>query len=307
MPVLLVIEGPTGVGKTEVTLRLAEHLGCPIVNADSRQIYRELPIGTAAPTKEQQERVRHYFVGTHTLSDNYNAGLYEADVINLLSELFKTHKVVVLSGGSMLYVNAVCNGLDRLPTIKAQTREQVQSMLQTKGLKHLQDMLLELDPDYYHIVDLNNPQRVCHALEVCLESGQQYSSLRTQSRKERPFNILRVALNRDREELYSRINQRVDHMIGQGLLEEAERVLAPYDDLSQLPNSLNTVGYRELMQVKTGRWTTPQAIEMIKQNSRRYAKRQLTWLRAQKDIHWININDYETEDSLLNAIYALLP
>lgn len=304
-PTLLVIQGPTGVGKTDVTLALANRLNTPILNADSRQIYRDLPIGTAAPTAEQLQQAQHYFVGIKSLDETFSAGDFEREALALLDTLFVRHDVVILSGGSMMYVDAVCKGFDDLPSIDADIRERVRAELLSHSLRHLQQWLLRLDPDYYDVVDLQNTQRVSHAIEMCLQTGKPYSSLRTGRAKQRPFGILKVGLDMPREQLYDRINRRVDLMIAQGLLAEAERVLEPYHN-EPLPNSLNTVGYKELFKVKTGEWTEDFAISMIKQNSRRYAKRQLTWLRHDKDIHWLNINDYETTQDITLAICNML-
>lgn len=301
---LLVIQGPTGVGKTDITLMLAEHYGCPILNADSRQLYRDMPIGTAAPTLEQQQRVKHYFVGMLGVEQDYNAGQYEREAVSLLEQLFQKHEVLVLSGGSMMYVDAVCKGFDDLPDVKPEIRSEVQQRLHDEGLGALQEQLRLLDPAYYEQVDLRNPQRVCHALELCLQTGSAYSSLRTGRAKKRNFSIFKVGLTMPREQLYERINKRVEQMIDMGLAQEAHRLLQPYVG-DVLPNSLNTVGYKELMQVERGEWTLEFAVGQIKQNTRRYAKRQLTWLRHDEDIHWININDYESKNDIISAIVAM--
>ena len=301
---LLVIQGPTGVGKTDITLLLAEHYGCPILNADSRQLYRDMPIGTAAPTLEQQRRVKHFFVGMLGVDQEYNAGQYERDAISLLERLFEKHEVLVLSGGSMMYVDAVCKGFDDLPDVRLELRLEVQRRLRDEGLGALQEQLRQLDPAYYEQVDLSNPQRVCHALELCLQTGSAYSSLRTGRTKKRDFSIFKVGLTMPREQLYERINKRVDQMMSEGLAEEAHRLLEPYVG-GILPNSLNTVGYKEFMQVERGEWTEEFAVSQIKQNTRRYAKRQLTWLRHDADIHWININDYESKNDIISAIVTM--
>lgn len=301
---LLVIQGPTGVGKTDITLMLAEHYGCPILNADSRQLYRDMPIGTAAPTLEQQQRVKHYFVGMLGVEQEYNAGQYEREAVSLLEQLFQKHEVLILSGGSMMYVDAVCKGFDDLPDVKPEIRSEVQQRLHDEGLGALQEQLRLLDPAYYEQVDLRNPQRVCHALELCLQTGSAYSSLRTGRAKKRNFSIFKVGLTMPREQLYERINKRVEQMIDMGLAQEAHRLLQPYVG-DVLPNSLNTVGYKELMQVERGEWTLEFAVDQIKQNTRRYAKRQLTWLRHDEDIHWININDYESKNDIISAIVAM--
>ncbi|HCS87012.1 MAG TPA: tRNA (adenosine(37)-N6)-dimethylallyltransferase MiaA [Bacteroidales bacterium] len=291
---LIVLLGATGVGKTAFSLPMAEILGTPIISADSRQVFREIPIGTAAPTEKEQKRVRHYFVGTKSVAGNYNAGEYEADAIGLINNLFLTHDTLLLTGGSMLYIDAVCKGLDDIPHVSEETRRSVGGILQTKGLGFLQAELQRLDPAYYQQADLQNPQRVAHAIEVCLESGKPYSSFRkgfTHHQEERPFRILKAGLQRDREKLYQRINQRVDNMLEQGLLKEAERVY-PW----RHKNSLNTVGYKELFRYFDGDMLLDETINLIKQNSRHYAKRQMTWFRRDKDIHWFNAETTQPED-----------
>ena len=298
---LLLIVGPTGVGKTELSLRVAEHYGCPILNCDSRQIYRGIPVGTAAPTAEEQTRVKHYFVATRELEEDYNAGQYERDVLELLEQLFKTHDVVVMTGGSMLYADAVCYGLDDLPSVPADIRQQVQQRYEAEGLAGLQSEVQRLDPDYWREVDQSNPARLAHCIELCLTTGKPYSSLRTNTRKERPFRILKIGLERPREELYDRINRRVEQMIADGLVEEARSVY-PRRQL----NSLQTVGYRELFACFDGEYGLDRAIELIKQNTRHYAKRQLTWFRRDDTIHWLQANEsYEKNilsiDALLRA------
>jgi len=278
---LLVILGPTGVGKTNISLRLAEHFGCPIVSSDSRQFYRELKIGTAAPTEAQLQRVKHYFIGSHSIFDEYNAGQYEQDTIQLLDELFEENDVVMLVGGSMMYIDAVCNGMDDIPTVDNETREFWQKQFAVNGLEYIQNELKRLDPKHYDQVDIQNPKRILHALEICSMTGNPYSDLRTGERKLRNFNIIKIGLNRPRPELYDRINARVDEMMAEGLLKEAEQFY-PHKQL----NTLNTVGYKELYEFMDGNWTLDFAINMIKQDSRRYAKRQLTWFNRDKEIHW---------------------
>lgn len=280
---LLVILGPTGVGKTNISLRLAEYFGCPIVSSDSRQFYRELKIGTAAPTEEQLNRVKHYFIGSHSIFDEYNAGQYEQDVIRLLDELFQKHKVVLLVGGSMMYIDAVCNGMDNIPTVDVETRAFWQKKYAECGLEFIQDELKRLDPKHYEQVDIQNPKRILHALEICSMTEKPYSDFRTGERKERSFNILKIGLNRPRPELYERINARVDEMMAEGLLKEAEQFYS-YRHL----NTLNTVGYKELYEYMDGSWTLDFAVNMIKQDSRRYAKRQLTWFNRDKEIMWFH-------------------
>ena len=288
MPKLVVILGPTGVGKTEKSLELAEQWGCPIVSADSRQIYRDLPIGTAAPSAEELARVKHYFIGTKDLHETYNAGQYARDCNALLAELFQTHERVLMVGGSMMYIDAVCKGLDDIPDIPAELREQVRNQYQEKGLEWLQTEVQRLDPTYWQEVDKQNPQRLMHCIEVTLASGQPYSNYRKGGRtaQDRGFDVEYIMIERPREELYERINLRVHKMMEQGLLSEAQRAFDklgllnnnPLDE-STIPNSVNTVGYKELLKYFRGEWTLERAIEMIQQNSRHYAKRQMTWWR----------------------------
>ena len=288
MPKLVVILGPTGVGKTEKSLELAEQWGCPIVSADSRQIYRDLPIGTAAPSAEELARVKHYFIGTKDLHETYNAGQYARDCNTLLAKLFQKHERVLMVGGSMMYIDAVCKGLDDIPDIPAELREQVRNQYQEKGLEWLQTEVQRLDPMYWLEVDKQNPQRLMHCIEVTLASGQPYSNYRKGGRtaQERGFDVEYIMIERPREELYERINLRVHKMIEQGLLSEAQRAFDklgllnnnPLDE-STIPNSVNTVGYKELLKYFRGEWTLERAIEMIQQNSRHYAKRQMTWWR----------------------------
>lgn len=301
MPTLLLIVGPTGVGKTELSLRVAEHFGCPILNCDSRQIYRGIPIGTAAPTEEEQARVKHYFVATRELEEDYNAGQYERDALALLEELFATHEVVVMTGGSMLYADAVCDGLDDLPNVPTEIRAEVMAkgrMANGEGLKWLQAEVQRLDPDYWQIVDQQNPARLAHCVELCMTTGKAYSSLRTNTRKERPFRIIKIGLERNRAGLYARIDKRVAQMVKEGLVEEARSVY-PKRQL----NSLQTVGYRELFAHFDGEYDLNRAIELIQQNTRHYAKRQMTWFRRDKDIHWLNANDdYEKNIHLIDTL-----
>jgi len=280
---LLVLLGPTGVGKTETSIRLAEHFKCPIVSSDSRQLYRELKIGTAAPTPEQLRRVPHFFVGTHSIFDHYSAGQYELDVIKLLNELFLSHKVVVLAGGSMMYIDAVCNGIDDIPTVDQETRHRWKQIFEEKGSGFVLDELKKLDPVYYEQVDRCNFKRVVHALEICDITGRPFSDIRTGQKKERPFNIVKIGFTRNREELYERINARVDEMMAEGLLEEA----APFYSHRHL-NTLNTVGYKEIYEYMDGKRSLESAVELIKQDSRRYAKKQLSWFNRDQDIRWFH-------------------
>lgn len=295
---LLLILGPTGVGKTELSLRIAEHFGSPILSCDSRQVFRAIPIGTAAPTAEEQARVKHYFVATRDLEEDYNAGQYERDAIALMEELFLTHDTLVMTGGSMLYADAVCYGLDDLPAVPETIRRQVQQAYENQGLAWLQSEVQRLDPDYWNEVDRQNPARLIHCVELCLTTGKPYSSLRTATTKNRPFRILKIGLERPREELYDRINRRVEQMMADGLVEEAKTVYP----LRRL-NSLQTVGYRELFAHFDGEYDLARAIELIQQNSRHYAKRQMTWFRRDKTIHWLNANEtYEKNIHLIDTL-----
>lgn len=294
---LIVITGPTGVGKTESTLRIAEHFNIPVINADSRQIFSEIPIGTAAPTAEQQQRVQHYFVGNHHLEDYYSASLYEQEVLNIINN--QHAPISLLSGGSMMYIDAVCNGIDDIPTILPEIREQMMQRLETEGLEQMCKLLRELDPEHWEIVDRNNPRRVIHALEICIQTGKTYTSFRTNTIKERPFNIIKIGLNRDRDELYSRINQRVLNMIEEGMIEEAQKVY-PKRSL----NSLNTVGYKELFEYLDGLTTLDEAIFKIQSNTRKYARKQLTWYKKDIAFQWFNPNNIE---EILNYIHTTIP
>ena len=285
MNTLIVITGPTAVGKTELCLRIAEKFNIPVINADSRQIFRGMQIGTAAPTPEQRKRVRHYFVDLLELDEYYNASMYEQDVMKLLYSMFKDkdNAIALLTGGSMMYIDAVCNGIDDIPTISDEVRLLYKQRLEKEGLTTLLQELKVKDPQYYDFVDKNNPRRVVHGLEICHQTGRTYSSFWVKEKKPRPFRIIKIALNRDREELYSRINRRVDEMIENGMVEEA-RLLLPYRSL----NALNTVGYKELFRFFDGEWTMEEAIERIKGNTRRYARKQLTWYKKDNDIVWFD-------------------
>lgn len=285
---LFVLIGPTGVGKTELSLSMAEFLNTPIFNADSRQIFRDLPIGTAAPTAEQQQRVKHYFVGTHSLTDYYSAAQYEADVLAVLDRHFNQegHQNALLTGGSMMYIDAVCRGIDDIPTVDDETRRILMDRYEEVGLEQLNQELKVLDPEYYNIVDHKNPKRVLHALEICYMTGKPYSSFRTNQPKERPFEIIKIGLKRDREELYERIHLRVDEMIRQGLIDEVKRV-AEY----RQTNALNTVGYKEIFNYLDGTWDLATAIEKIKQNTRIYSRKQMTWFKRDTSIHWFHPDD----------------
>ncbi len=278
---LIVVEGPTAVGKTVYAIDLAKRLQTEILSADSRQFYRELNIGVARPSPEELAEVKHHFVAHIGIADYYSVSRFEQDALGLLEKLFETHESVVMAGGSGLYVNAVCYGIDELPDPDEELREDIQKLYETRGIEALRAQLKILDPVFYDQIDLANHKRLRRALEVCLQTGRPYSELRTNTRKSRPFEIERIALNRDKEELNERINRRVDVMMQSGLLEEA-RGLYPFKHL----NALNTVGYKELFAHFSGEISLEQAVIDIKTHTRRYAKRQLTWLRAQADIHW---------------------
>lgn len=287
-PTLFVLLGPTGVGKTELSFNIAKLLGAPIISSDSRQIYKELQIGTAAPTPEQLKLVKHYFIGTQSIFDQYSAGQYEEDAIKLLEELFSTHPHQLLVGGSMMYIDAVCKGFDNIPSVPEPVRKMVNEQYQQNGLEWLQQELKKFDPVHFEKVDKFNHKRMLHALEVSIATGQPYSSFCTGQVKKRPFHIVKIGLNRPRPELYERINLRVEQMLDEGLIQEAEP-LFPYRHL----NSLNTVGYKELYQYMEGKCTLESAIEKIKQDSRNYAKRQLTWFNADKEINWFHPDESE--------------
>lgn len=283
---LIVITGPTAVGKTDLCIDVAHQLDIPIINADSRQLFRELRIGTAAPTNEQMAEVKHYFVGTLGIGDYYSASMYEQDVLHLLDSLFRDSDYALLSGGSMMYIDAVCNGIDDIPTVDDETRTTLKQRLANEGLEPLVEELHRLDPEHWAIVDRKNPRRVVHALEICLMTGKTYTSFRKSEKKERPFKIVKIGLNRNREELYNRINLRVDNMMSQGLLDEAKRMVEHRN-----VNALNTVGYKELFNYIDGLWTLDEAVERIKGNTRRYARKQLTWFKRDTLMQWFHPDD----------------
>ncbi|NPD91427.1 tRNA (adenosine(37)-N6)-dimethylallyltransferase MiaA [Xylanibacter muris] len=299
--VLIVITGPTAVGKTDLCLEIAERYNIPIINADSRQIYRNLKIGTAAPTEEQQKRIKHYFVGTLGLNDYYNASMYEQDVLDLTNRLFLAQEkkgierpVLLLTGGSMMYIDAVCNGIDDIPTIRNDVRDMIKEKFEREGLSPILEELKSLDPEYYDFVDKNNTRRVIHGLEICIQTGKTYTSFRKNEKRQRPFKVIKIGLNREREELYRRINNRVDSMIAEGLEHEA-RQLTEYRDT----NALNTVGYKEMFAYFDGTYSLNEAIERIKGNTRRYARKQLTWYKRDQNMHWFNPDN---KDDILNYI-----
>lgn len=286
---LLVLLGPTGVGKTALSIQLAQKAGSPIISADSRQLYKDLVIGTAAPDLQQLAAVKHYMVGTLALTDYYSASQYEEDVLLLLEELHKKHHTVVLTGGSMMYIDAICKGIDEMPTVTPEVRDALWIQYEKEGLEPILEELKEKDPVHYKEVDRSNYKRVIHAVEMCRMTDQPYSSLRTRSKKERPFRIIKIGLTRPREELCERINQRVDEMVNDGLIDEARKVY-PYRHL----NSLNTVGYKELFNYFDGEWTLEYAIEKIKRNSRVYARKQMTWFKRDKEILWFHPEEKES-------------
>ncbi|MBR4783479.1 MAG: tRNA (adenosine(37)-N6)-dimethylallyltransferase MiaA [Bacteroidaceae bacterium] len=297
---LFVLLGPTAVGKTELALRIAKRLGSPIINADSRQIYKHLSIGTAAPTPEQMQQVKHYFVGTLELEQYFSAALYEQQVKSLLPDLFLHTSNLLLSGGSMLYIDAVCNGIDNIPTVTTETRSLMHQRLESEGLDTLLSELRLLDPEYYAKVDLRNPRRIVHALEICYQTGQPYSSFLKQKDNHRDhssdtksgnngqWSIIKIGLHRERADLFERINRRVDEMLHLGFIEEARNVY-PLRHL----NSLNTVGYKEMFRYFDNQWTLEQAVEKIKRNTRVYAKKQMTWFKHDPEIHWFHPEDEE--------------
>lgn len=297
---LVVLLGPTGVGKTDLSIRLADTFRMPIINADSRQIFREIPIGTAAPTAEQLARVKHYFVGTHQLTDYYSASAYEQDVLRLFKPQPEGEglEMALLTGGSMMYIDAVCNGIDDIPTVDDQTRDWMKQRLADEGLPALVEELRTLDPEHYEIVDRQNPRRVVHALEICHMTGRTYTSFRTNTKKERPFRIIKIGLNRPREELYNRINLRVDQMMADGLLDEARHVY-PLRHM----NALNTVGFKEFFAYLDGVWTLQEAVERIKGNTRRYMRKQLTWFKRDDQIAWFHP---QQEDEIISFIQQQL-
>lgn len=284
---LIVVTGPTAVGKTALCIDIAKQYGIPIINADSRQIYRELRIGTATPTEEQLRSVKHYFVGNISIDDYYNASMYEQDVLTLLNQ-FKQSSIQLLTGGSMMYIDAVCNGIDDIPTVREDIREEMKRRYAEEGLDALCEDLKRLDPEHYAVVDKQNHRRVIHALEICYQTGTTYTSFRKQEKKQRPFQIIKIGLNRDREELYQRINQRVDQMMTDGLLDE---VMSLQD--KRFNNALNTVGYKEMFTYLDGTWSLEEAIERMKGNTRRYARKQLTWFKRDEEMQWFHPQQQE--------------
>ncbi|NOW97000.1 tRNA (adenosine(37)-N6)-dimethylallyltransferase MiaA [Mucilaginibacter sp. SG564] len=297
---LIVVAGPTAVGKTAAAIELARHYNTVVVSADSRQFFREMSIGTAKPNEQELTAVKHYFIDSHSITEPFSVGDFEKQGLALLDELFKTHDRVILAGGSGLYIKAICEGFDDLPTADPVIRERLNQELEEQGITHLQQKLLAADPDYYNEVDLSNPQRIIRALEVFESSGKPFSSYRQAIVNKRPFDIIKLALNLPREILYDRINQRVDLMIQQGLLAEAEALLP-----SRRFNALNTVGYTELFDYFDGKTSLEKAVEMIKQNTRRFAKRQLTWFRKDSSIHWFQASDPDLISQMINVVNTI--
>ena len=296
MKTLFVIVGPTGVGKTSLCLKVAEHLNTVIINADSRQVFKEIPVGTAAPTKDERKSIRHFFVGNLHINEYYNASKYEQDVLKLLNILFKYKDNVIMSGGSMMYVDAVCKGIDDIPSVDDNIRKTLQERFDKEGLSGISKELALLDPDYYAIVDKNNHKRIIHALEICLSTGKPYSSFRKNTTKERPFRIIKIGLNMDRQRLYERIDLRVEQMIHDGLIQEALNVYE-YKDL----NALNTVGYKETFEYLDGLCTLENAIFRIKSNTHKYCRKQLTWFRRDPNIHWFSPDNIEEIRNYINT------
>jgi len=285
---LIIIAGPTAIGKTSLAIRLADYYRTEIISADSRQFYREMSIGTAKPSEEELNSVKHHFINSHSIHDSFNAGDYEKEVIELLNKLFKVHDQVILVGGSGLFINAVCNGFDELPAASEETRNELNRLLSEKGIEYLREKLKKADPVYFAEVDLNNPQRIIRALEVYESTGKAFSTLRSRIKKKRPFKVIKIALNTSRTKLYQQINSRVDQMVQSGLIEEVKS-LRKYRHL----NALNTVGYKEILEYLEGVYPKVEAIEKIKQNTRRFAKRQITWFKKSEDIMWFEPGDFE--------------
>jgi tRNA dimethylallyltransferase len=296
-PFLIVITGPTAIGKSAVSLKVAAHFSTEIISADSRQLYREMSIGTAVPTSAELQEIPHHFVHSHSIHDYYNASRFEEEVLQKLDDLFHRHSAVVLAGGSMLYVDAVCNGIDDLPEIDMEIRNYLTELYATEGIESLRLMLKKADPLYYAEVDLQNHKRLLHALEICLITGKPYSGFRKQERKSRPFNLIKIGLTADREVIYNRINQRVDQMVADGLEEEA-RSLFPH----RSTNALNTVGYREWFDHFEGLMTKAETIDKIKSNTRRYARKQLTWFKRDRMIKWFDIRQTDQIIPYLNSL-----
>lgn len=295
---LIVITGPTGVGKTKLCLDIAKHYSCEIINCDSRQIFKEIPIGTAAPTVAQQQLVRHYFVGTLDLDDYFSASMYEEQVCKLIEE--SKSENFILSGGSMMYIDAVCNGIDQLPTVRDDIRELMKKRLECEGLDVLVKELQELDPEHWEVVDKKNPRRILHALEICHQTSLPYSSFLKKEKNKRPFNVIKIGLIRPREELYERINDRVLAMIEEGMVAEAQKVYP-----MRHYNSLNTVGYKELFEYIDGNISLDEAITKIQSNTRKYMRKQVTWFKRDQDIKWFNPSETKEIIKYIDCSLAL--
>lgn len=281
MNTLIVVLGPTGIGKSDISIQLANYFSTDIISADSRQFFRELSIGTAVPSEEDLKSVIHHFIHSRSIHDYYNVSEYETEAIELINQLFRTKNPLILAGGSMLYIDTICKGIDDIPTVTPEIRQEVISWYTENGLEALQQRLLNLDPEYYSIVDLNNSKRLLHAVEICQMTGKTFTSFRKNTIRERPFRIVKIGINQNREILYQRINERVERMMNAGLQDEARSVY-PYKQL----NSLNTVGYKELFAYFDGNCTLDEAVDLIKRNSRKYARKQLTWFRRDDEITW---------------------
>lgn len=300
-PLLIVITGPTGVGKSAAAVKVAKHFNTEIISADSRQIYSELPVTTAAPTAEDMAVVKHHLVSTHHLENYYSAALFEHDALNILDVIFAAHRVAVVCGGSMMYVDALCNGIDDLPTVSPDTRLHVQHLYRTKNWDEILSMLMNLDPEYYDIVDKCNVQRVLHAIEICLESGVTFTSLRRGEKRERPFRIIKIMLTAPREILFERINTRVEQMINDGMVQEVSAVMNKRN-----LNSMNTVGVKEILRYLDGEWDLDTAIARLQKNTRVYAKKQLTWFARDPEIITIDITQCDVVGEIIRCAEAVL-
>ncbi len=289
MAFLITLVGPTAIGKTDLAIHMAQYFGTEIISADSRQIFKEMSIGTAKPSSQDLSLVNHHFINSHSINQDFSVGHFEKEGLALLTEIFKSHQIAILVGGSGLYVNAITQGFDDLPMAPPALRAQLNDAFSEKGISYLQEELQKLDPEYYDEVDINNPQRLIRALEVCLHTGAKFSAFRKNQEKKRPFQIIKIGLKMEREALYARINQRVDLMMDAGLLEEVQALL-PYRHL----NALQTVGYQEIFDYLDGKCSLPDAVSQIKQNTRRFAKRQITWFNRDPEIHWFEPNQYQT-------------
>ena len=296
-PLLIIVGGPTGSGKTDLSIKIAQHFGCSIISADSRQAFKELAIGSAAPSEKQLALVKHYFVGSHSVTEPFNAGIFESEALDLLDKLFKENPIQVVCGGSGMYIEALMNGMDKLPEADAEIRKALAEKLETSGIASLQNELKESDPDYHNTVDLNNPQRLLRALEVIRVTGRPYSELRSSGKAERPFDVKYIAIELPREELYQRINQRTLLMLDKGWIDETKALIS-----NRHLNALQTVGYKELFEFIDGKISYEKTVELIQQNTRRYAKRQLTWLRGREGVEWISQNELKNENELIKRL-----